>query len=92
MKGRRETAEDRGVKRMSRYESVTQRSRINNMQDQQRVPAGDAGDMANRLPGADATRDNLVEDNPPNAMIRRKIEMYREAQLLRQHLTDSFDP
>lgn len=92
MKGRRNAAEDSVVKRMTRNESVMQRSGRRYMLDQQQDSVGDAGAMANLLPGSDATRDYPAEDNPPNAMIRRKIEMYREAQLLRQHLSDSFDP
>jgi len=88
MKGRRKAAEDRTVKRMPCNESVTQHSRRKNMQD---LPA-DAGAMAHLFPGTDVARGDIpAVDNPPNAMIRRQIEMYREAQLLRQHLTDSYD-
>jgi len=92
MKGRRKPAADRTVKRMPRNESVAQRSRRKNMQDQLQDLPGEAGAMAHLLSGADATRDNAAADNPPNPLIRRQIEMYREEQLLRQHLTDSYDP
>jgi len=58
------------------------------MQD---LPA-DAGSMAYLFPGTDVARDDIpAVDNPPNAMTCRQIEMRREAQLLRQHFTDSYD-
>jgi hypothetical protein len=84
MTGHRKPATDRTVKRMPRNAAVAQRSRMKKIQDQPEDPGTEAG--------TDVTRDRPDADNPPNALIRRQIEMYREAQLLRQHLTDSYDP
>jgi len=92
MTGRRKPAEDRAVKRMPRNDSVPQRSRRKKMQQQLQETSADAGAMAQLLSGIEAARENPAADNPPNAMIRRQIEMYREARLLRQQLIDSFDP
>ena len=88
MKDRRKATVDRTVKRLPPNESVTLHGRRKKMQD---LPA-DAGAMAHLFPGTDVTRDDIpAVDNPPNAMIQRQIEMYREEQLLRQHLADSYD-
>jgi hypothetical protein len=84
MTGHRKPATDRTVKRMPRNAAVAQRSRMKKIQDQPEDPGTEAG--------TDVNRDRPDADNPPNALIRRQIEMYREAQLLRQHLTDSYDP
>ena len=92
MTGHQKSAADRTVKRMPRNEAVAQRSRMKKIQDQPVDPGAEAGAMALQLSGTDVTRDRPAADNPPNALIRRQIEMYREAQLLRRHLTDSYDP
>lgn len=92
MTGHRKPATDRTVKRMPRNAAVAQRSRMKKIQDHLEDPGAEAGAMAHQLSGTDVTRDRPAADNPPNALIRRQIEMYREEQLLRQHLTDSYDP
>jgi hypothetical protein len=77
---------------MPRDAAAAQRSRMKKIQDQPEDPGVEAGALAHRLSGTEVTRDRPAADNPPNALIRRQIEMYCEEQLLRQHLTDSYDP
>jgi hypothetical protein len=88
MKGHREPAKDRAVIRMPRNGAVTQRSRRKKKQEL----AGEAEAMAHLISDMDAGRASPAADMQPDSMIRRRIEMYREAQLLRQQLHDSFDP
>jgi hypothetical protein len=81
MKGDREPANDSAVGCMPR----TRRKKMQEL-------AGEAGAMAQLMSGMEAARENPAVDMQSDSMIRRRIEMYREAQLLRQQIHDSFDP
>ena len=92
MTDHRKPASDRVVKHMSRNEAVTGHGHSRENQEQPQDLVNEAGATAPLLTGIDTVREKAVVDTAQSAMIRRQIEMYREAQLLRQQLGDSFDP
>ena len=84
--------EDTIMSRMPRDVAVKQRSRRKKQQEPLPELAVQADAMRHLLADIRAARDQAAVEIVPNGMIRRQIEMLREAQLLREQLSDSFAP
>ncbi len=70
-----------------------QRCRRKQTRESRHAPAGEPEAMQEVLVDIDAVLDRqTAQDSLDNGVLRRRIEMLREAQLLQQQLADSFDP